>query len=394
MVFAKVRLCCGLLGLMAGCSKQVQQAPPLAGSLKPVRVESQSIDQKRVIYPNSVIPGGVKTAGDVIQAMFEDPVVRKHYGNVRPDLLVPAVLAEDRPAFVSYRVANRVYWTAKRVQLKKGETVLAGGGVTIRGRCGNQVSENPQEPVESGFLVPTEEELDTPVELRGPLELTQAVQGPMFTNLPISAPMPAALEEAVAASSQLLAGVLPQGGGYAPSSAIGGFGGAGGGGMPSETSSTPPVSNSPGSGHPGGDPPGRYEPPTPFHFKVPPPTLFPPSSGPPPSGPPEHGPPPPYKPPTGGPPPSTPPPPPTGWPPPGNPPPGSPPPGLPPYHPPGLPPHGPPPPYDPPSGPPPSGPPPVESIPEPATYFLTAVGLIGFALYGRSKKAVASSDSD
>ncbi len=365
-----------LLGLIAGaCSKQVKQAPPLAGSLKPVRAESQPIDQKRIIFPNSVIPGGVKTSGDVVQAIIKDPVVRQHYGNVRPDLLVPAVLTEDRAAFVSYRVANRIYWTAKRVQLKKGETVLTGGGVTIRGRCGNQVSENPQEPVESGILAPTEEELDTPVELRGPLELTQAVQGPMFANLPIAAPIPAALEEAVAPPPQLLAGALPQGGGYSPSSAIGGFGGAGGGGMPSEPSgSTSQVSNSPGSGQPGSDPPGRNDPPRPFHFTVPPPSSGPAPSRLPGNSSPPPGSPPPYYPPSGGPPPSAPPP--TGWPPPGNP--QGPPP---PYHPPDLPPHGPPPPYDPPSAP-----PPVESIPEPGTYLITAVGLIGFALYKRRKR--------
>ncbi len=383
--------CIGLFALISGsCSKQVKQAPPLAGSLKPVRIEGQTTDPKRVIYPNSVIPGGVKTSGDVVQAMFKDPVVRQHYSNVQPDLLVPAVLTEDRKAFVSYRVANRVYWTAKRVQLKKGETVLMGGGATVRGRCGNQVSENPQEPAESGILAPTEEELDTPVELRAPLELAQSIQGPMFSNLPISAPIPAALEETVAIP-QLVAGVMPQGG-YSPSSAsaIGGFGGAGGGGMPSKPSGTAPVSNSPGSRQLTSDAPGGSEPRPPFHFTVPPPPTFPPSSGPPPSNPPEQGPPPPpgspppYHPPTGGPPPSAPPPPPTGWPPPGNPP-GTPPPGPPPYHPPDLPPHGPPP-YGPPGGPPPSGPPPVESIPEPGTYFLTAVGLIGFALYGRRKR--------
>jgi hypothetical protein len=56
-----------------------------------------------------------------------------------------------------------VYWTAKKLQLAEGETLLSDGRSEIRGRCGNRISDVPQLPVEARG--PSEEELDSSVEV-------------------------------------------------------------------------------------------------------------------------------------------------------------------------------------------------------------------------------------
>ena len=56
-------------------------------------------------------------------------------------------LTQDRTVYVSYRIAGRVYWTTKRVLLRRGEKVITDGKMTLRTRCGNQVSENPRNEI-------------------------------------------------------------------------------------------------------------------------------------------------------------------------------------------------------------------------------------------------------
>jgi hypothetical protein len=65
--------------------------------------------------------------------------------------------------YVSYRKGDKVYWTAKKLQLAEGETLLSDGRSEIRGRCGNRISDLPQLPVEARG--PSEEELDSSVEV-------------------------------------------------------------------------------------------------------------------------------------------------------------------------------------------------------------------------------------
>jgi hypothetical protein len=44
-------------------------------------------------------------------------------------------------------MGDRIYWTRHRVRLRRGETILANEGVQLRGRCGNQISDEPMLPV-------------------------------------------------------------------------------------------------------------------------------------------------------------------------------------------------------------------------------------------------------
>jgi hypothetical protein len=49
--------------------------------------------------------------------------------------------------YVSYRIAGKVYWTTKRVLLHRGEKVITDGKMTLRTRCGNQVSDEARKEV-------------------------------------------------------------------------------------------------------------------------------------------------------------------------------------------------------------------------------------------------------
>ena len=375
------------LAIAVSCSKKEisQNQPATAPAVKPVREDSQPKESKRVIYRHSVVPGGVHSARELANRMENDPVVREHYTGVNPDKLQPALLPAARKAFVSYRVAGRVYWTAKRIQLAKGEPVLTDGEVFVRQRCGNLISDEPREPVQKEQ--PAAAEFDLPESPPPPTPLLVAkLDEKIFSNLPAARELSA--ESTPTEVGPLIAGNLPQPGHSGGSTSGGRPSGGGGGMMPpgEQPSNSPRSSNSPPpfTGPPPPDfvpppsfvpLPGRVPPPTP-----PPPGLTPPPPGPPPGFPPPYFPPsspPPVTPPPGGPPPPYPPNGPPHPPPPSGPPPSAPPPTWPPPS--GPPPAGPPPLAPPPAWPPPE-PPPPEGVPEAATYLLTGLGLLGIAV--------------
>src|SRR6202046_5496923 len=117
-----------------------------AGSELP-EASSGGSDSARSIYPYSVIPGGVENAAELRNSITRDPVVAQHYQgfNVARGRVVR--LNQDRFLYVSYRLANRVFWTKKRLTLLKGETVITDGEHMARTRCGNRVAEAPAGPV-------------------------------------------------------------------------------------------------------------------------------------------------------------------------------------------------------------------------------------------------------
>jgi PEP-CTERM motif len=107
----------------------------------------------RPVYPYSVVAGGVEDASELKWAADHDPVVAAHYAGFDYDhaRIVRLVLA--RTAYVSYRIGNKVYWTRRRVTLKKGETLLTDGKITARTRCANRVEEaNPPVPYQSSLM--------------------------------------------------------------------------------------------------------------------------------------------------------------------------------------------------------------------------------------------------
>ena len=102
---------------------------------------------RRVVYPYSVIPGGVQTGDDLREVSEHDRVVGSHYAGF--DFRHARILELDQPrlVYLSYRMGDKVYWTAKRIRLHKGEKLITDGKTTARARCANQISEKAQPAV-------------------------------------------------------------------------------------------------------------------------------------------------------------------------------------------------------------------------------------------------------
>lgn len=147
-------------------AQQLAQAGSGAGQAVPaarLRI-ADAVDSNgtRRIYPYSIVPGGVGSRSDLKNIVQTDKVVAAHYASFEVDKARATTVAKPRAAYVSYRKGDQVYWTANKVMLAEGETVLTDGQNEIRGRCGNRISDTAQLPVEPKG--PTEEELDSSVE--------------------------------------------------------------------------------------------------------------------------------------------------------------------------------------------------------------------------------------
>src|SRR5271157_2697786 len=115
----------------------------------------------RPVYPYSVVPGGVEDAKELKWVAEHDPVVAAHYAGFDYEHAQVVRLTLARTVYVSYRIGNRIYWTRRRVKLRKGEKLITDGRMTARSRCANRVEETPQQaasPVE-----PPVQKFDEPV---------------------------------------------------------------------------------------------------------------------------------------------------------------------------------------------------------------------------------------
>jgi hypothetical protein len=119
----------------------------------------------RRIYPYSIVPGGVTSRAELAHAVMADKVVAAHYAGFAVDKASLRTVAKARAVYVSYRKGEQVYWTARKVSLAEGESILSDGQNDIRARCGNRISDTPQLPVE--VKGPDEKELDTFTEPAG-----------------------------------------------------------------------------------------------------------------------------------------------------------------------------------------------------------------------------------
>jgi hypothetical protein len=151
-----------------------RRAPEMASP--PVISPQESLRQmeNRPVYPYSVVPGGVRDAGELKWAAEHDPVVASHYAGFDYDHARVVRLVLARTAYISYRIGNKVYWTRRRVTLKKGETLITDGKMTARTRCANRVEEVPQQANSSSE--PPLVKFDEPM---------NPALGPAITNPPV-----------------------------------------------------------------------------------------------------------------------------------------------------------------------------------------------------------------
>lgn len=117
----------------------------------------------RRIYPYSVVPGGVSGQSELQRIIRTDSVVAAHYATFDTGKARTVVVDQPRAVHVSYRKGDKVYWTAHKVMLAPGETLLSDGRNEMRARCANRISDLPQYPVEAHR--PAMEELDQAIEL-------------------------------------------------------------------------------------------------------------------------------------------------------------------------------------------------------------------------------------
>ena len=120
---------------------------------------AQGNPSPRRVYPYSVVPGGVASQAELVRIVRSDKVVATHYANFDVDRAHEVSVATPRAVHVSYRKGDKVYWTAKKVMLREGETLLSDGKNEMRTRCANRISDVAQFPVEAH--APSAEVLDT-----------------------------------------------------------------------------------------------------------------------------------------------------------------------------------------------------------------------------------------
>ena len=119
-----------------------------------------SREEKRVIYPYSVVPGGVHSPEELRQAAERDRVVGDLYEGFDYQQAKVVTVTQPKLVYLSYRMKDKIYWTKKKVALHKGEKLLTDGKMTARTRCANQVSGrakgavSPEEPPMALFEEP------------------------------------------------------------------------------------------------------------------------------------------------------------------------------------------------------------------------------------------------
>lgn len=172
---------------------------PVAGHTARGAKVSALVRSLRPDYPYSVIPGGAYSQAELRYAINHDPVVQKHYSDFDPEDVQLVTLTTDRYEYASYRIKNHIYWTKKRLRLRKGEVLLTDGTHYARTRCGNRLSNKRQGPTSN--LEPPEAALDLP-----PFAPPR-----LYTFQLAEAPPPGVLQQANAPQpSDLSAAVLPR----------------------------------------------------------------------------------------------------------------------------------------------------------------------------------------
>jgi hypothetical protein len=142
-------------------ASQAVLIPQTPVSLSEGKPQFQPVKNQRYVYPYSVIPGGVMSREELTSVIGSDPVVAEHYARFAAGQARVIRASETQFMHVSYRLRNKVFWTAKKIRIPKGEALITDGTELARTRCGNMVSAAPQEPVSEEE--PTVETFDVPL---------------------------------------------------------------------------------------------------------------------------------------------------------------------------------------------------------------------------------------
>ncbi len=133
-------------------------APSSATELIP-RIQPQKYE--RIVYPYSVIPGGVRSREELAANMGNDQVVAAHFADFAVSRARMVKMEVTKNVYVSYRIRDAVFWTAKAIKIPEGEALVTDGRDYARARCGNRISVLPQAPVSEEE--PEPEDFDIPM---------------------------------------------------------------------------------------------------------------------------------------------------------------------------------------------------------------------------------------
>jgi hypothetical protein len=138
----------------------------------------------RRIYGHSLVAGGIHSIDELMAVIEKDPRLAEHYKNF--DLSKAHIITLDHNvvAYVSYRLAEGIYWQAKPSVIAKGEQVITDGMNFIRVRCGNLISYAPGFPTNPG----EPKDIDIVVALRPVGPPDDVPIPPTIPNLPLPAP--------------------------------------------------------------------------------------------------------------------------------------------------------------------------------------------------------------
>jgi len=104
---------------------------------------------QRITYPYSVVPNGVHSREELIDSINNDPIIAAHFADFDVGQARIDKAQETQLVYVSYRMRNGIFWTAKTIKLPEGETLITDGHSVVRARCGNRISAVPQQPTSS-----------------------------------------------------------------------------------------------------------------------------------------------------------------------------------------------------------------------------------------------------
>lgn len=208
-------------------------APSTSSSIELKREPQVQARNRRIVYPYSVVPGGVASAHELHEVASHDPIVSKHYSGFNYRRAHIIEVRTPRSVYLSYRLGNRIYWTRHQAMLRVGEQLLTDGDTTARARCGNQVSVLPQ--ADTSPEEPTMAELDRPDAAASGMEsFPSSLNSSLLHIDPVTplGPSTAGLGSPGGPGAFLPPPVGSGGGSHGGSSGGGGGGGGSGGGNP------------------------------------------------------------------------------------------------------------------------------------------------------------------
>jgi hypothetical protein len=159
-------------------------------------------------YPYSVIRGGAYSPSELDYANKTDAIVSEHYTGFDLRAAHAVQLTDDRFQYASYRIKDHIYWTRKKLRIRKGEYLLTDGLSFSRARCGNRLSDKPHLPVSdleqtaALSLPPVEYNMLRNIELAQAPPIGELAEGsprlaPVMPSSPVTVPLEGPLQTLV-----------------------------------------------------------------------------------------------------------------------------------------------------------------------------------------------------